>query len=154
MTQVFRPDADVTQICFVTDDVEKASAYFAGLLGLEPPTEFAKAADQDKAKAVYRGQVNAKVGCKIAMFSMGNLDVEFLEPDGQPSAWQEFLDAHGPGVHHIAFASTDVEGDLAKLALNGNPLVQKGDYDGNTGQYAYVDSVPQLGAYIELLQDY
>ncbi|MDR2373478.1 MAG: VOC family protein [Bifidobacteriaceae bacterium] len=154
MTQVFRSDANVTQVCFVTDDVEKASAYFARLLGLDPPTEFMKAADPALAKAVYRGQENADVMCKIAMFQLGNIDIEFLQPDGRPSAWQELLDAKGPCIHHIAFASTDIDGDLAKLAENGNELVQKGDYDGNTGQYAYVDTVPQLGAFIELLQDY
>lgn len=154
MTQVFRTDADVTQICFVTDDVERSAAYFAKLFGLEPPTEYAKAADPALAKAVYRGDGDAKVMCKIAMFSLGNLDIEFLQPDGRPSAWQELLDKNGPCVHHIAFATKDMDGDLAKLAQNGAELVQKGDYDGNTGQYAYVDTVPQLGAFIELLEDY
>jgi catechol 2,3-dioxygenase-like lactoylglutathione lyase family enzyme len=154
MMQVFSSDADVTQICFVTDDVEKAAAYFAGILGLDPPTEYAKAADREHAKAVYRGETNADVMCKIAMFKLGNLDIEFLQPDGRPSAWQELLDANGPCIHHIAFASTDVDADLAKFAANGNQLVQKGDYDGNSGQYAYVDTVPQLGAFIELLQSY
>ncbi|MDR1633899.1 MAG: VOC family protein [Bifidobacteriaceae bacterium] len=154
MTQAIRPDANVTQICFVTDDVERSAKYFAALLGIEPPTEYAKAADPAVARAVYRGQTNADVGCKIAMFTLGNLDIEFLEPDGRPSAWQELLDAKGPCIHHIAFASSDVDADLPKFAEHGAELAQKGDYDGNSGQYAYVDTVPQLGAFIELLQDY
>jgi catechol 2,3-dioxygenase-like lactoylglutathione lyase family enzyme len=144
----------VKQICYVTDDVERTAAFFAGLLGLDPPTEYAKAADRSVAKAVYRGEENADVQCKIAIFKLGNIDIEILQPDGRPSAWQELLDKNGPCVHHIAFATTDMERDLANLQADGAEMVQQGDFVDSSGQYAYVDTVPQLGAFIELLERY
>ena len=50
-------------------------------------------------------------GMEIAFLELENGYFELLEPDeGGPIA--EFLDRHGPGVHHLAFETDDVEGAL------------------------------------------
>jgi methylmalonyl-CoA/ethylmalonyl-CoA epimerase len=40
---------------------------------------------------------------------------------------------------------------LAVLAANGAPLVQRGEYTG--GRYAYVDATERFGTVIELLEN-
>lgn len=140
----------VAQICFVTEDVDKAALWFADLVGKEMPPE-GRAAEPDVAKATYLGQP-ANVGCKIRMFKFGNIDLEFLQPGPEPSAWRDFLDQHGPGCHHIAFRTRNLTQKNAYLEGRGHKLLQRGETDGAKGRYAYYDTEPQLGVLIELLE--
>ncbi len=144
-------DADeVMQICFVTDDVQKSAQWFADLTGKPMPKE-GKAADPDEAQAIYDGQP-ARVGCRIMMFEFGNIDVEFLEPGPEKSAWRDLLEARGPGCHHIAFRTRNLTKRNAYLEEKGHRLLQRGEFDGGYGRYAYYDTVADLGAMVELLE--
>ena len=141
---------EIMQICFVTDDVVKSANWFSELTG-KPVPPLGKAADPDEAQAIYRGKP-AEVGCKIIMFKFGNIDFEFLEPGPEKSAWRELLEARGPGCHHIAFRTRNLTRRDAYLEGRGHRLLQRGEFDGSHGRYAYYDTVPQLGAMIELLE--
>ncbi|WP_421725778.1 VOC family protein [Bauldia sp.] len=140
----------VMQICFVTDDLEKSVNWFAELTG-KPVPPVGKAADPETANAIYRGK-DAAVGCRLAMFEFGNIDVEFLEPGPEPSAWRDLLEAKGPGCHHIAFKTRDLTKRHAYLEGKGHALLQRGEFNGGGGRYAYYDTVPDLGLMIELLE--
>lgn len=140
----------VMQICFVTEDAEKSARWFADLTGKPMPPE-GKAADPDAAQAVYAGQP-ARVGCTIRMFAFGNIDVEFLQPGPENSAWRDLLETRGPGCHHIAFRTRNLTKRHAYLEQKGHPLLQRGEFEGGHGRYAYYDTVPQLGAMLELLE--
>jgi hypothetical protein len=86
---------EVMQICFVTHDALQSAAWFSDLTGKPVPPE-GRAAEPEAAQAVYDGRP-ARVGCRIRMFKFGNIDVEFLEPGPEPSAWRDLLDEKGPG---------------------------------------------------------
>jgi methylmalonyl-CoA/ethylmalonyl-CoA epimerase len=138
------------QICFVTDNLEKSLAWFADLTGKEP-SHIGKAADPDEAKAVYHGKP-ASVGCRLAMFKFANIDVEFLEPGPEKSAWRDLLEEKGPGCHHIAFRTRNMTKRAEYLEGKGHSELQRAEFDGAHGRYAYFDTVPQLGVQIELLE--
>lgn len=140
----------VMQICFVTHDVEKSARWFSDLTG-KPVPEMGRAADHDEAKAIYKG-APAEVSCKIMMFKFGNIDVEFLEPGPEKSAWRDLLEQKGPGCHHIAFRTRNMTKRGAYLEQKGHALEQRGEFDGGHGRYAYYDSVEALGVMIELLE--
>jgi methylmalonyl-CoA/ethylmalonyl-CoA epimerase len=140
----------IMQICFVTDNLEKSIAWFADLTGKEPGP-IGKAADHDEAKAVYMGK-RAEVSCRLAMFKFSNIDVEFLEPGPEKSAWRDLLEEKGPGVHHIAFRTRNVTKRGAYLEGKGYRELQKAEFDGSHGRYAYYDTVRDLGIQIELLE--
>ncbi len=106
---------------------------------------------EEVAHTRYRGRPT-QARAKLAFFQLGSVSLELIEPLGRPSTWREFLEAHGEGVHHIAFRIEDMEEQLAILERKGMPPVQRGDYTG--GRYAYVDSAPQLSVILELLEDY
>ena len=148
-TRLLDDDA-VMQICFVTHNALKSAQWFADLTGKSLPDE-GRAADPDQAQAIYHGKP-AAVGCKIRMFAFGNIDVEFLEPGPEPSAWRDLLQARGPGCHHIAFRTRNLTQRDAYLEAKGHTLVQRGEFDGGHGRYAYYDTVKDLGAMIELLE--
>ena len=138
------------QICFVTHDAEKSARWFADLTGkpMPPPV---KAADPDVAQAIYLGQP-ARVGCAIRMFAFANIDVEFLQPGPEPSAWRDLLEQDGPGCHHIAFRTRNLTARNAYLEERGHALLQRGEFDGGHGRYAYYDTVADLGVLVELLE--
>lgn len=148
-TRLLDEDA-VMQICFVTHDALASAKWFADLTGKPLPPE-GKAAEPEEAQAIYRGKP-ASVGCKIRMFAFGNIDVEFLEPGPEPSAWRELLEQKGPGCHHIAFRTRNLTARDAWLKAKGHDLLQRGEFDGGHGRYAYYDTVPQLGVMLELLE--
>jgi hypothetical protein len=151
MASALPEDGKVMQICFVTDDIDSSVGWFAGLSGLAPPAVQSIAAG-DAPNAVYRGQP-ATVSCRLAFFKLGNIDVEFVEPGPEPSAWREVLEAKGPGFHHIAFKTRNMTERTRWLDTRGAPLIQTGEYSSRTGRYSYHD-VPALGAMFELLESY
>jgi methylmalonyl-CoA/ethylmalonyl-CoA epimerase len=140
----------VMQICFVTDNALKSAQWFADLTGKPLPAE-GRAAEPDEAKAVYNGKP-AAVGCKIRMFAFGNIDVEFLEPGPEKSAWRDLLEEKGPGCHHIAFRTRNLSNRHTYLEGKGHRLLQRGEFDGGHGRYAYYDTVKDLGVMLELLE--
>ncbi|QYO75526.1 VOC family protein [Devosia salina] len=141
---------EVMQICFVTHDVVKSAQWFSDLTGKPMPKE-GKAAEPEEAKAIYNGQP-ADVGCRIMMFQFGNIDVEFLQPGPEKSAWRDLLEEKGPGCHHIAFRTRNLTKRDAYLESKGHKLLQRGEFDGSHGRYAYYDTVKDLGVMIELLE--
>jgi methylmalonyl-CoA/ethylmalonyl-CoA epimerase len=140
----------VMQICFVTDNLERSLHWFADLTG-KTPSHIGKAADPDEAKAMYMGKP-ATVGCRLALFRFSNIDVEFLEPGPESSAWRDLLEEKGPGCHHIAFRTRNMSKRTAYLVHKGHAELQRAEFDGAGGRYAYFDTVPQLGVQIELLE--
>jgi methylmalonyl-CoA/ethylmalonyl-CoA epimerase len=83
---------------------------------------------------------------------MGQVQIELIEPIGQPSTWKEWLDEHGDGFHHIAFQIKGTDKVVAYLEGNGIPLVQQGQYPG--GMYSYLDASHSLGLVLELLENF
>ncbi len=137
----------VTQVAIVVRDVEATAKAWAGLLGVDVP-QWQRTAPREETNACYRGEPTDG-RAKLAFFHMDNLSIELIEPVGGPSTWQEFLDAHGDGIHHIAFRVEDMDRHVAMFEAKGMPLQQRGDFKG--GGYRYIDSTGKLGAIVELL---
>jgi len=140
----------VTQIAVVVKDIDRAIEAYSRIFGLPKP-EVNLTAPPESAKGVYRGSPTT-ARAKLAFFHMGQVDIELIEPVGEDSVWHEVLAEKGEGVHHIAFQIKDTEGVTAFLDGNGIPTIQQGHYTG--GMYSYVDSGPQLGVMLELLENF
>ncbi len=140
----------LAQVAMVVKDIEESGKIWAEVLGVEPPEPFVSTSHQDR-PTTYKGEVtNAEA--KLAFIKLGNLELELIEPLGEGSTWQEFLNVHGEGIHHIAFWVEDKEGVSKKLSLKGIPTIQTGGWD--TGGYSYVDARETLGCIVELLQNF
>lgn len=144
------PSAHITQVAIVVRDIDRARQAYADIFGVPVP-EVILTDGVDKANTRYKGEPT-DARAKLAFIPMGSLQLELIEPVGGPSTWQEFLDQHGEGIHHIAFHIEGMDEVLLTLQGRGVPTVQRGDYTG--GRYAYVDGVAAgLGAVIELLSN-
>lgn len=63
-------------------------------------------------------------GMWVVFLELGNGYIELLEPrDGGPIA--SYLDENGPGIHHLAFATDDIEDALARARTAGVSLVDE-----------------------------
>jgi methylmalonyl-CoA/ethylmalonyl-CoA epimerase len=140
----------ICQVGLIVRDIERSIAAYSRVFGLPKP-EVIVTDGQEIAHTRYRGEPT-DARAKLAFFEMGQVTLELIEPIGGPSTWQEFLDERGEGVHHIAFFVKGTDQVVAFLEENGIALVQQGDYTG--GRYTYVDSVPNLGVVLELLENF
>jgi methylmalonyl-CoA/ethylmalonyl-CoA epimerase len=141
-------DKVVFQVAFVTDDIEKTANWMAGFFDMPVP-EISMSGPRSEAETEYMGDPS-EARCKLAFFEFGNVTLELVGPDENPSCWRDFLDKDGPGCHHIAFKVNGMKKKIAGFEQGGYPLLQKGEFTG--GRYAYVDTEPQLGILIELLE--
>lgn len=138
----------VAQIAIVVHDIEEACERWAQILG-QPVPNVIITQPGNEVNMTYRGQPS-NAQAKLAFFNLGQVQLELIEPVGEPSTWKEALDKNGESVHHIAFWTEDMQASAEFLKQHGIPLVQRGDM--GEGQYAYFDAQQQLGVQIELLE--
>lgn len=71
---------------------------------------------------------------KTAFFECGEVHLELLEPTSPDSPIAKFLEKNGEGIHHIAFATDDIEGQLKQAAGTGVRLIHEVPFDGAAGK--------------------
>ena len=140
----------VCQGGLIVEDIERSIWAYSEILGLEP-TGVMVTGPEEEAHTRYRGEATP-ARAKLAFFDTGQAQIELIQPLDGPSTWRDFLEEKGEGVHHIAFVIKGTDEVVARLDSKGVPVVQQGDYTG--GRYTYVDSAPQLGVILELLENF
>lgn len=139
----------IAQVALVVEDADKIAKAFAEVLGVEVP-EGNWTDPLEKANTRFKGEPTT-ARAKLIFFQFENIQLELIQPDGNPSTWQQFLDEHGEGIHHIAFKVKDMEKEIERLEGLGLRLEQRGDYAG--GEYAYVNGQEKIACILELLAD-
>jgi methylmalonyl-CoA/ethylmalonyl-CoA epimerase len=71
---------------------------------------------------------------KTAFFAVGDVHLELLEPMSDESPIAKFLENKGPGVHHVAYQSDDVQNQLDHAAKEGCRLIHETPIDGAGGK--------------------
>lgn len=67
---------------------------------------------------------------KTAFFAVGEVHLELLEPTDPESPIAKFLEKNGEGIHHIAFKSDDIEGQLKQASDSGARLIHEVPFEG------------------------
>lgn len=67
---------------------------------------------------------------KTAFFQAGDVHIELLEPTSDDSPIAKFLEKNGEGIHHIAFAVDDIDGQLKKASDAGVRLIHEVPFEG------------------------
>ncbi|MBK8027631.1 MAG: VOC family protein [Chloroflexi bacterium] len=140
--------AEIVQIGIVVRDAEATAARYAALFDLPPPHFFSA---QAELRATYRGQM-IEAGLKGAVFDMGRIQVELLQPLDAVSAWADFLAERGEGIHHIAFQVSDTDAAVASFTDYGYSIVQQGLFASKNGRYTYLDTDKDMGIVVELME--
>jgi catechol 2,3-dioxygenase-like lactoylglutathione lyase family enzyme len=151
-------DKAICQVCLVVDDAEKYARRYAEIFGLELGEPLLTSGFDHTEATHYGKPTEAKA--RIYYWRFGEVDFEVLQPLGPGSVWQDWLDAHGPSIHHIALRVKDTAGVTREFARFGYPVGQQGFFEGllpnggHTGMYTYVDTIKGFGTTIELLEEF
>jgi methylmalonyl-CoA/ethylmalonyl-CoA epimerase len=99
----------IDHIGVAVDDLDAAIALYEGVLGMP---------------VVHRETVSEQ-GVEAVLLDVGDGHVELLAPLGPDTPVGRFLAKQGPGLHHVAYAVTDIEATLAQLGGAGVALIDE-----------------------------
>jgi methylmalonyl-CoA/ethylmalonyl-CoA epimerase len=71
---------------------------------------------------------------KTAFFDVGGTHIELLEPTADDSPIAKFINDRGEGIHHVAFATDDILGQLATAKGAGIRLINEAPVIGAGGK--------------------
>ncbi|MGA1204274.1 MAG: methylmalonyl-CoA epimerase [Opitutales bacterium] len=71
---------------------------------------------------------------KTAFFHCGEVHIELLEATDPESPIAKFIEKNGEGIHHIAFRTDDIEGQLKQAADSGARLIHEVPFEGAAGK--------------------
>lgn len=137
----------ITQIAVVVADIEAALRSYTenlgpwSVFGYKPPLLH---------DTMVRGEETEfrMIGAET---SVNGLGFELIQPVSGPSIYQEFLDAHGEGVHHCACMKHSAQDSLAlkdHWRERGAEVLMAGRI-GESIEFYYLDTAPMLKFVLE-----
>lgn len=138
----------ITQICWVTDDLEATERLLSEQFGVGawtriPDVEFGPDA------TTLRGQP-VRFVAHISLGYAGDLQLEVIQPVEGPTIHAEFLAERGAGLHHVCFEVEDLEVACAAAEAAGVPVLMRGSMMDGEIEFAYVDGSAGGAPYVEL----
>jgi methylmalonyl-CoA/ethylmalonyl-CoA epimerase len=128
---------NLDHVAIAVHDLDAAITEFAALYQAEPISR----------------EVVAEQGVEEAMIAIGGSQVQLLQPLTADSLLGRFLNKHGEGLHHVAFAVPDLEAALEHLQTTGARLVDEEPRTGGGGnRIAFVHPAAFAGTLIELVE--
>jgi methylmalonyl-CoA/ethylmalonyl-CoA epimerase len=116
-------------------------------------------ADVDSLAELYTTLLDCQVaheetfdGMAVRFLGVGEGYLELLQPleDG---AISRYLDSHGPGIHHLAFATEDIVGALERAREAGIDLIDEAPRPGAWGHdVAFLHPSDTGGVLVEFVQ--
>ena len=102
-------------------------------------------------KCEHREEV-ASQKVRTAFFSVGQVHLELLEPTSPDSPIAKFLEKNpAGGIHHIAFGTDDIQGQLRQASGAGVKLIHEIPFAGAGGmQVAFLHPKSTFGVLTEL----
>lgn len=93
----------------------------------------------------------ASQGVTTAFLSVGDSNLELLEPTGPESPIAKFIEKRGEGIHHICLRVDDIEAHLERLKSQGFRLINEHPVPGAHGcRVAFLHPAAGNGVLIEL----
>ncbi|MCW3039649.1 MAG: mce [Solirubrobacterales bacterium] len=101
---------------------------------------------------VHRETVTEQ-GVEAVLLDVGENHVELLAPLGDDTPVGKFLAKKGPGIHHVAYQTTDIVAELARLTAAGIQLIDTTPRIGIRGSsVAFVHPKSTGGVLTEIVQ--
>lgn len=127
----------IDHIAIAVEDVSAAASFFKKAFGIE--TSHTEDVPQQ--------------GVRIAFINVGGVHIELIQPLDESSRLNNFLSKRGAGLHHIAFAVSDLEKSLSALKKSGVRLIDEEPRKGaGNKKIAFVYPSKTTGLLIELCE--
>lgn len=104
----------IDHIGIAVHSIEKALPFYRNVIGIE----------HQLIEEIESQQV------LVAMLAIGDVNIELLEPISNESPIAKFLEQKGEGIHHIAFATKDIEAQLKEAKESGVRLLHEVPFEG------------------------
>jgi len=99
----------IEHIGIAVKSIEEHLPYYEGILGLK----------------CYNVEIVEDQKVKTAFFMIGPTKIELLEPTSEESTIAKFIEKKGEGVHHIAYATKNVNEALKEVEEKGVRLIDR-----------------------------
>ncbi len=99
----------IDHIAIAVTNVEEAAKKYQQALGIE--------------KVIF--ETVETEGVKLAILKLENGRIELMEPTRDDSPIKKFLEKKGEGLHHMALATEDIEGEYKRMEGNGVQFLGK-----------------------------
>lgn len=135
----------ISQVAIVVKDIPTVVKNYWNILGIGPWLIFPW-----ETPHIYNRQYHEKPAWakeKIALAQIGNVQFEPVQPIVGNSIYQDFIEEHGEGLHHLQFIVdevdelNDVDEAVEILSKEGFHCLQRASI-GDTGAFAYIDMKP------------
>jgi len=104
--------------------------------------------------ACYKIESVESEGVKTAFFQIGESKIELLEATNTDSPIAKFLEKKGPGFHHVAFETSDIDAEIERLIKEGFELIHLTPKDGaDNKRIAFLHPKAVDGLLLELCQE-
>jgi methylmalonyl-CoA/ethylmalonyl-CoA epimerase len=102
----------------------------------------------------YKTEAVPSEGVNTSFFQVGPNKIELLEATDNESPVAKFLAKKGEGMHHIAFAVSDIEAEMVRLRKEGFiPLTEKPKLGADNKWVIFLHPKSTHGVLIELCQE-
>jgi methylmalonyl-CoA/ethylmalonyl-CoA epimerase len=118
--------------------------------------------DLDAALALYEREYEMRLvhrevveqqGVEAVLLDVGENHVELLRPLSADTPVGKFLAKRGPGLHHVAYQTPDIEAELARLGAAGLRLIDSAPRTGIRGsRVAFLHPASSGGVLTEIVQ--
>ncbi len=126
----------IHHVGIVVRNLEQAYGFWRDVLGL-PVHKVATVQDQ---------------GVRAALLTIGESEIELLEPLSETSGIGKFLTKRGEGLHHLCFATADVAADLEAARAKGIKLIDQQPRPGLAGMICFLHPSSTHGVLVEYAQ--
>ena len=128
----------IEHIGIAVKNLETSNSLFAALFG----------------KPHYKIEEVKSEGVKTSFFDVGPNKIELLEATNSESPIAKFIAKKGEGIHHIAFAVTDIKKEIARLQKEGFTVLNDTPKIGADNKLvAFLHPKTTNGVLIELCQE-
>jgi methylmalonyl-CoA/ethylmalonyl-CoA epimerase len=127
----------IDHIGVAVEDLDEAVALYGERLGME---------------LQHRETVESQ-GVEAILLGVGESHVELLRPLGPDTAVGRFLDRNGPGLHHVAYGTDDIERAIDSVRSAGLRLIDEEPRTGiRSSRVAFLHPKSTGGVLTELVE--
>ncbi|MEN8776227.1 MAG: methylmalonyl-CoA epimerase [Polaribacter sp.] len=128
----------IEHIGIAVKNLEESNKLFASLFG----------------KTHYKVEEVASEGVKTSFFNTGPNKIELLQATNVDSPIAKFIEKKGEGIHHIAFAVSDIKTEIKRLKNEGFVVLNEEPKKGADNKLvAFLHPKTTNGVLIELCQE-
>ena len=142
----------IDHVGVLVGDLDRAMEHYANDLGIGPWVVYTLSPDWIRDMTVH-GKDQGYV-YKLALCNVGPVLYELMESVQGPNIYEEFLNEHGEGVHHLGYFVKGIDAEISNMESRGFSMLQsaRGFGTNDDGAYAYFDTERALGCILEALE--